>query len=183
MLFLPAPASTLVGTVFRSSANCEKSSWTLQWVMLWNWVWFVQQVLEHLLPDEAGETTLRHLSPTQLWDDSPVVKLLHIDNFAALALSQAEADGPSARMLRRLQTAGVVARTEKSSDALLGVELVESGTCWRPSPKKFWRIALAFRELAFGRCRRADTQISRPSGTQCLCSDCDVMFSSMHTNL
>ena len=32
--------------------------------MRWNWaVWFVQQMLEHLLPDEAGETTLRHLPP------------------------------------------------------------------------------------------------------------------------
>ena len=40
-----------------------------------------------------------------------------------------------ARMLRRLETAGVVARAEPSSDALLGFELVESGTCWRPTPK------------------------------------------------
>ena len=29
-------------------------------LMGWNWAdWFVQQMLEHLLPDEAGETTLR----------------------------------------------------------------------------------------------------------------------------
>ena len=60
------------------------------WVvpMGWNWaVWFAQQMLEHVLPDEAGESKLRHLSPTPLWDDSPVVKWLYIDNFAALAPS------------------------------------------------------------------------------------------------
>ena len=59
--------------------------------MGWNWaVWFVQQMLEHLIPYEAGETTLRHLLPTPDWDVSPVVKLLYIDNFAALALSQGQ---------------------------------------------------------------------------------------------
>ena len=32
--------------------------------MGWNRaVWFVQQMLEHLLPDEVGETNLRHLLP------------------------------------------------------------------------------------------------------------------------
>ena len=139
-------------------------AWALEWVTLWefhllvvpmgwNWrVWFVQQMLEHLLLDEAGETTLRHLSPTPLWDVSP-----------ALALSQAEADESLACMLRRLETAGVVASAKPSSDALLGVELVESGTCWRPSPMKFWRTALALRELAFGKCRRT-TQFSRALG-------------------
>ena len=41
--------------------------------MGWNWAaWFAQQMLEHVLLDEAGETTL---SPTPLWDDNPVVKL------------------------------------------------------------------------------------------------------------
>ena len=74
----------------------------------WNWaVWFLQQILEHLLPDEAGETILRHVSPTPHWDDSPVVKLLYFDNFAALALSQVEADESLARVLGRLETAGV----------------------------------------------------------------------------
>ena len=105
--------------------------------------------------------------------------------FAALALSQAEADESSVRMLRRLQTACVVTRVEPSSDALLGFELVESGTCWRPSPKKFWRAALALRELTFGRCRRTGTlKSAAPSGTQCLCSDYDVnfaLFSSTRT--
>ena len=67
--------------------------------MGWNWaVCFVQQMLEHLLPDEAGETTLRHLSPTPLWDDNRVVKLLFFDNFAALALSQADANESLTRM-------------------------------------------------------------------------------------
>ena len=92
-----------------------------------------------------------------------MVKLLYIDNFAALALSQAETDESLTRMLRRLETAGVVARAEPSSDALLGFDLVESGTCWRPSPKKFWRIALAIREQAFGRCRRTGPRASRVS--------------------
>ena len=58
----------------------------------------------------------------------------------------------------------VVARVEPSSDALLGFELADSGTCWWPSPKKFWRIALAPRELAFGRCRRTGSQINRALG-------------------
>ena len=61
-------------------------------------------MLEHLLPDEAGETTLRHFSPTPHWCDSPVVKLLCIDNFAALAQSQVEADELLARVLGRLET-------------------------------------------------------------------------------
>ena len=90
------------------------------------------QMLGHLLLDEAGETTWRHLSPTPVWDVKPGVKLLHIDNFAALALSQAEADESSTRMLRPLEAAGV-ARVEPSTDALLGFEVAESGTCWRPS--------------------------------------------------
>ena len=51
---------------------------------------------------------------------------------------------------------------ERSSHrTLLGFELADPGTCWRPSPKKFWRVALALRELAFGRCRRTGTQINR----------------------
>ena len=133
--------------------------------MGWNWaVGFLQRMLEHLLPDEAGETTLRHLSPISHWDTSPVVKWLYIDNFAALALSQAEAEETLTRMLERLETAGVAARVEPSSDALLGFELADSGTCWRPSPKKFWRIALALWELAIGRCRRTGTQINRALG-------------------
>ena len=120
--------------------------------------------MEQLLPDEAGETTLRHLSPTPLWDDNPVVKLLYIDNFAALALSQAEADESLTRMMGRLGAAGVVARVELPTGALVGFQLVESETCWRPTPKKFWCIALALRELAFGKCRRTGTRISRALG-------------------
>ena len=90
--------------------------------MGWNWaVWFVQQMLEHLLPDEAGETTLRHLSPTLLGDDNPVVKLLCIVDFAAQALSQAEADESLTCMLGRSEAAGAVARVEPSTDALFGV--------------------------------------------------------------
>ena len=64
---------------------------------------------------------------------------------------------------------------EPSSDALLGLERAGSGTCCRPSPKKFWRIAMALRELAFGRCRRTGTQ---PSDTQCLWLDHDVNFTA-----
>ena len=113
--------------------------------MGWNWaVWFAQQLLEHLLPDEAGETTLRHLSPAPRWDDGPEVKLLYIDNFAALALSQAAADESLTRMLGRLETAGVVAR----ANPIRCAAGVDSETCWRPSPKKFWRIAMAIRPLA-----------------------------------
>ena len=51
-------------------------------VVLMGWnsgVCFVQQMLEHLLPDEAGETTLRRLSPTPDSDASPVAKLLYVD--------------------------------------------------------------------------------------------------------
>ena len=82
-----------------------------------NWaVWFVQQMFEHLLLDEAGETTL-----------SPGVGLLYIDNFAALALSQVEADDSLTRMLGRLETTCLVARAESSSDTLLGFELADSG--------------------------------------------------------
>ena len=55
-------------------------------------------------------------------------------------------------------------QAERSSDALLGFELDESGTCWRPSPWKFWRGALALRELASVRCRRTGTQIHRALG-------------------
>ena len=143
--------------------------------MCWIWaVWFVQQMLEHLLPDEVGETTLRHLSPTPHWDDGPVVKLLHIDNFVALALSQAKADESRARMLGRRETAAVAARVEPSSDALQGFELTDSGICWRPPPKTFLLLALALRELAFGRCRRTGTQIHHAFGPPCLCLDYDV---------
>ena len=87
--------------------------------MGWNWaVWIVQQMLEHLEPDGAGETTLRNLSPSPHWDESPVVKLLYIVNFAAFAgLSQVEAAESLTRMLGRLEAAGVVARAEFSSDA------------------------------------------------------------------
>ena len=67
-------------------------------------------------------------------------------------------------MLERPETAGVAARTEPSSDALMGFELTDSGTCWQPSPKKLWRIPLALRELAFGRCRRSGAQINRALG-------------------
>ena len=45
-----------------------------------------------------------------------------IDNFAALAVSQIEADESLTRMLGRLETVGVVARVEPSTDALLGFE-------------------------------------------------------------
>ena len=32
--------------------------------MDWNWaIWFVQKMLEHVFPDEAGETTLRQMNP------------------------------------------------------------------------------------------------------------------------
>ena len=129
--------------------------------MGWNCaVWFVQQMLEHLRPDEAGETTLRHLSPTPLWDFQ-VVKLFYIDKFAALALSQAEADESPARMLGRLETAGVVARAEPSSDALLvGRPPRISHVSRRPSGS--WRmtgvVPLLLRSTA-------------PLGMPCLCLD------------
>ena len=58
----------------------------------------------------------------------------------------------------------MVARAEPSSNALPDFELNDSGMCWPLSPKKFWRIALALRELAFGRCRRTGTQINRALG-------------------
>ena len=83
-----------------------------------------------------------------------------LTTFAALAVSQAEADESLTRMLEWLDAPGVVARVEPSTDALLVFELVESRTCWRPSPKKFWRITLALRKLAFGKGRRTGAQIS-----------------------
>ena len=91
-------------------------------------------------------------------------KLLYIDNFASLALSRAEADDARKRMLERLEAGRVVARVDSSSDAQLGFELADSGTCWWPSPKKFQCVALALQELAFGRCRRTGIQIKRALG-------------------
>ena len=106
--------------------------------MGWDWaVWFVQQMLEHLLPDEAGETTLRHLSPPQS------TLLLRWTCRRSRQMNLKHACWDVWRLLP-----GVVARAEPSSDALLGFELIDSGTCWRPSPKKLWRIALALWELA-----------------------------------
>ena len=149
VLFLPASVTTMVGSVLWSRVNCEKVFSALvtelcehfSWrgvefhlvviPMGWTWaVWFAQQMSEQLLPDEADEANLRHLSPFTHLDDSPGVKLFYIDNFDALALSQAKADESLARMLGLLETAGVVARAEPSSDLPLGFELTDSGTCW-----------------------------------------------------
>ena len=80
-------------------------------------------------------------------------------------------------MLGRLEAAGVVARADPSTDALLGFELVESGTCWRSSPKKFWRIALALRELwSLENVGALVLKSAAPSDKQCLCLDYDVNF-------
>ena len=115
--------------------------------MGWNWaVWFVQQMLDHLWQDEAGETTLRHLSPTADWD----------------ALSQTEADESLARMLRRLEAAEVMAREQPSTNALLGLELVGSGHVGGHRP----RNSGALRWLFFGRCRRTGTQNQPNSRTR-----------------
>ena len=108
------------------------------------------------------------------------------DNFAALPLSQAEADESLAHMLGRWEAAGVVARVEPSTDALLGFECVESGTCWRPCPKKFWCVALALRELAFGKCSRTGIQISGAFGHEMSLFGLRrelTLISSMVTNL
>ena len=91
--FLPASATTLFGNSFFGLPPIARK-YLPRWLqsrldtsvgdivefhplvvpMGWNWaVWFVQQMLEDLLPDEAGETALGHLSPTPLWDDSLVV--------------------------------------------------------------------------------------------------------------
>ena len=51
----------------------------------------------------------------------------------------------------------------------------DSGTFWRPCPRTFWRFALAHREPAFGRCRRAGIQISGLETLQ--------RFPSMRVNL
>ena len=79
-------------------------------------------MLEHLLPDQAGDTSLGHLSLIPHWDDSPVIKFLYFDIFARLALSQEEANEALARMLKRLESVGVVGRAESPSDSLLGFE-------------------------------------------------------------
>ena len=135
--------------------------------MGWNWaVWFVQQTLQHLFPGGAEMTF--HQPHTGM-----------IDNFPALALSQVEADESLTRMLGRLETVGVVARVEPRTRCW-DLNAV-SGTCWRPSPRTFWRVALALQELTL-----ADVVAATLSGMQCLCLDYDVnftAFSSMRVNL
>ena len=133
--------------------------------MGWTWaVWFVQQMLEHLLPDDAGESTLRHLSPNPLWDDSPMVKWLYIDNFAALALSQAEADESLARVLRRLETAGVVAMAKPSVGNMLAAI----------SQEILAVLLWLFENWPLGGVVARVLKSTAPSGMPCLCLDYDV---------
>ena len=117
------------------------------------WNWFVQQMLEHVVAKRLCDTSHQ----------------LHIGQFCCvLALSQAE-DELLTRVLERLEIAGEVAMAEPSSDALWGFELSDSGTRWRPSSKKFWRLALALRERAFGRA---------PGHAMSLCLDHGVSFTA-----
>ena len=57
----------------------------------------------------------------------------------------------------------MVARVELSTDALLGIDR----GLWNilaAMSRTFWRVALAHRELVFGRCRRTGAQISGALG-------------------
>ena len=96
--------------------------------------------------------------------EAQVLRLIYIDNFSALALTQGAADQVSKTMLERLQTLRVDAVAEQDDDPLLWFVLSFDGSYWRPTPCKFWRVALTLRSLASRRVLLYGLQISRVSG-------------------
>ena len=73
--------------------------------------------------------------------------MLYIDNFAAAATTEDEADRCLSEMEAALGAAGVVFHRDpleaNGRVVLLGFELDDSKQLWRPTRKKFWRAKLA----------------------------------------
>eukprot|EP00959_Pyramimonas_sp_CCMP1952_P466036 9489324-Pyramimonas_sp.AAC.1 len=81
-----------------------------------------------------------------------------------MGTSASEANTRLEHMLGAVSAAGVDASPEPAGAPLLGFELDSTGTQWRPTARKFWKVALALRALGWGRQRRTGRQIARAVG-------------------
>ncbi|CAK0881998.1 unnamed protein product, partial [Prorocentrum cordatum] len=134
--------------------------------MGWSWtVYFVQQAMQRILGDVVpADYLLAECMPRAPVQPGSGVSLIYVDNFAALATSQEEAGCLLEEMLAAVAAAGAEAGPGPQGSPLLGFELDSEGTRWRPSARKFWRVALALRALGWGKTRRAERQIARVVG-------------------
>lgn len=111
--------------------------------MGWNWaVFLVQSAHLHMLNEVGAEHAwVCDKIPSPPLDQGKVPKVLYIDNVAA-------------RMLEAFDRRGVVAhRDSVVNDAveLLGFELMKDAASWRPTRKKFWRLAGSLEHLLTSR--------------------------------
>ncbi|CAK0899549.1 unnamed protein product, partial [Prorocentrum cordatum] len=134
--------------------------------MGWSWaVYFIQHVMMEILrPCAPADRWLAQYVPREPVCPGSGASLIYIDNFAALGTSAAEANARLEHMLGAVAAAGVDASPEPAGAPLLGFELDSTGTQWRPTARKFWKVALALRTLGWGRQRRTGRQIARAVG-------------------
>ncbi|CAK0855849.1 unnamed protein product, partial [Prorocentrum cordatum] len=134
--------------------------------MGWSWaVYFIQHaMMEILRPCAPADRWLAQYVPREPVCPGSGASLIYIDNFAALGTSPTEANARLEQMLGAVAAAGVDAAPEPAGAPLLGFELDPTGTQWRPTARKFWKVALALRTLGWGRQRRTGRQIARAVG-------------------
>ncbi|CAK0806514.1 unnamed protein product, partial [Prorocentrum cordatum] len=134
--------------------------------MGWSWaVYFIQHaMMEILRPCAPADRWLAQYVPREPVCPGSGASLIYIDNFAALDTSPTEANARLEQMLGAVAAAGVDAAPEPAGAPLLGFELDPTGTQWRPTARKFWKVALALRTLGWGRQRRTGRQIARAVG-------------------
>ncbi|CAK0874888.1 unnamed protein product [Prorocentrum cordatum] len=134
--------------------------------MGWSWaVYFIQHaMMEILRPCAPADRWLAQYVPREPVCPGSGTSLIYIDNFAALGTSPTEANARLEQMLGAVAAAGVDAAPEPAGAPLLGFELDPTGTQWRPTARKFWKVALALRTLGWGRQRRTGRQIARAVG-------------------
>lgn len=114
--------------------------------MGWNWaVHFIQAAHLNILGGVlTGQPWLTDKVPSERLSGQQVAKVLYIDNVAAIGVDPLACEDTLEAMLHAFEKRGIVAhRDEMAGDTveLLGFELTKCRTRWRPTRKKFWRLA------------------------------------------
>ena len=81
-----------------------------------------------------------------------------------MAHTQGAADQVLMTMLEWPQTLRIDAVAWQDDDPLLGFVMSPGGSHWRPTPRKFWRVAITLRSLACSRVPRSGLQIKQVLG-------------------
>ncbi len=113
--------------------------------MGWAWsVFFVQAAHRHVLRGVLADSRwLTDKVPMHQITAEKPAKLLYIDNFCALALSEEDSRRFTRQMVDCLSAAGIFADFDATDDdhyALLGFRLAHASGHWELTDKKFWRL-------------------------------------------